>query len=94
MQSERTDVGTIEDLHTSATRLTGLDDFGDDAYREGMATLLSAYRKEAALTLAIAIPQLATTNDGNGQPAHKDVPLGTVRHSATLRVVNEHHKCE
>jgi len=30
MQSERTDVGTIEELHASATRLTGLDDFGED----------------------------------------------------------------
>ncbi len=50
MSSTRTDVGTIEDLHASATRLTGLDDFGDDDYREGMGELLAAYRTEAALT--------------------------------------------
>lgn len=50
MPSTRTDVGTIEDLHASATRLTGLDDFGDDDYREGMGELLAAYRNEAALT--------------------------------------------
>ena len=52
MQSARTDVGTIEDLHASATRLTGLDDFGDDSYRDGMVALLSAYGKEASLTPA------------------------------------------
>jgi len=53
MQSERTDVGTIEELHASATRLTGLDDFGeDDGYREGLGALLSAYGTEAALTPA------------------------------------------
>ncbi|MFI5889704.1 sulfotransferase family protein [Actinoplanes sp. NPDC051513] len=52
MQSARTDVGTVEDLHASATRLTGLDDFGDDDYRAGMGALLHAYTKEAALTPA------------------------------------------
>src|SRR4051794_11411844 len=52
MQSARTDVGTVEDLHASATRVTGLDDFGGDDYREGLATLLFAYAKEAALTPA------------------------------------------
>ncbi|GIF22787.1 hypothetical protein BJ973_000854 [Actinoplanes tereljensis] len=52
MQSERTDVGTLEDLHASATRLTGLDDFGDGDYRAGMLALLQAYGQEAALTPA------------------------------------------
>lgn len=52
MQSTRTDVGTLDDLHASATRLIGLDDFGADDYREGMGTLLRAYREEAALTPA------------------------------------------
>ena len=52
MQSLRTDVGTVEDLHASATRLTGLDDFGDGEYREGMGVLLAAYAQEAALTPA------------------------------------------
>lgn len=34
----RTDIGTVEDLHASATKLTGLDDFGsdDDNYREAL----------------------------------------------------------
>ncbi|MEU4693437.1 sulfotransferase [Actinoplanes sp. NPDC023714] len=48
----RTDVGTVEDLHASATRMTGLDDFGDPGYVDGLATLLSAYGNEAALTPA------------------------------------------
>ncbi|GAA2643525.1 sulfotransferase family protein [Paractinoplanes durhamensis] len=52
MQSSRTDVGTLDDLHASASRLTGLDDFGDDDYRSGMGSLLHAYGAEAALTPA------------------------------------------
>jgi hypothetical protein len=50
MRSARTDVGTVEDLHASATRLTGLDDFGDDDYHAGLGALLHAYAQEAALT--------------------------------------------
>ncbi|MBV8930114.1 MAG: sulfotransferase [Mycobacteriaceae bacterium] len=50
--AERTDVGTIDDLHESATRLTGLDDFGedDDNYLEGLDVILESYRREADLT--------------------------------------------
>ena len=48
----RTDVGTVEDLHASATKLVGLDDFGpdDDNYREALGVLLESYRTEADLT--------------------------------------------
>ncbi|WP_435082402.1 sulfotransferase family protein [Gordonia hongkongensis] len=46
----RTDVGTIEDLHSSATRATGLDDFGDTEYLEPLGILLDSYRFEAGLT--------------------------------------------
>ncbi|QIK49382.1 sulfotransferase [Gordonia hongkongensis] len=46
----RTDVGTIEDLHSSATRATGLDDFGDTDYLEPLGILLESYRSEAGLT--------------------------------------------
>jgi Sulfotransferase family len=48
----RTNVGTIEDLHESASRLVGLDDFGpdDDNYREGLAVILDSYQREADLT--------------------------------------------
>jgi hypothetical protein len=50
--TERTDVGTVEDLHESASRLVGLDDFGpdDDNYREGLSVLLDSYQREAGLT--------------------------------------------
>jgi hypothetical protein len=48
----RTDVGTVEDLHASATKMVGLDDFGpdDDNYREALGVLLDSYRNEADLT--------------------------------------------
>ena len=48
----RTDVGTVEDLHASATKACGLDDFGadDDNYREALAILLESYAREANLT--------------------------------------------
>jgi hypothetical protein len=50
--TERTDVGTVDELHASATKVTGLDDFGtdDDNYREALAVLLDSYRREADLT--------------------------------------------
>ncbi|KXO98677.1 sulfotransferase family protein [Tsukamurella pseudospumae] len=45
-------VGTVDDLHESAMRRTGLSDFGDpsDGYREALQVLLDAYRDEASLT--------------------------------------------
>ncbi|MGW0039898.1 sulfotransferase family protein [Gordonia sp. NPDC003376] len=50
MTSTRTSVGTVDDLHESATRATGLDDFGDDSHREPLQILLDSYRTEAGLT--------------------------------------------
>jgi hypothetical protein len=50
MTTERTSVGTVEDLHASAGRITGLTDFGPDGYREGLAVLLDSYAREAVLT--------------------------------------------
>ncbi|MGW5452336.1 sulfotransferase family protein [Nocardia sp. NPDC003979] len=46
----RTDVGTVADLHASATKLTGLTDFGPDDYTEALGVLLDSYRDEAGLT--------------------------------------------
>ncbi|MCA2207698.1 sulfotransferase family protein [Nocardia rosealba] len=46
----RTDVGTVADLHASATKLTGLTDFGSDDYTEALGVLLCSYRDEAGLT--------------------------------------------
>jgi hypothetical protein len=50
--TERTDVGTVDDLLESASRLVGLDDFGpdDDNYREGLAVILDSYQRDADLT--------------------------------------------
>ncbi len=48
--AERENVGTVEDLHASATRLTGLTDFGADDYTDGLAVLLGSYHADAGLT--------------------------------------------
>ncbi|MDH6680668.1 hypothetical protein M2284_004897 [Rhodococcus sp. LBL1] len=48
--TERTTVGTIEDLHASATRMTGLDDFGVDDYTEALGVLLDSYARDEDLT--------------------------------------------
>jgi len=48
--SERENVGTVGDLHESATRLTGLTAFGPDDYTDGLTVLLDSYEREAALT--------------------------------------------
>ncbi|HCT80416.1 MAG TPA: sulfotransferase family protein [Micromonosporaceae bacterium] len=46
----RESVGTVEDLHASASKVTGLEDFGDGDYRDGLQVLLDSYAGEAALT--------------------------------------------
>ena len=43
-------VGTVADLHASATRLTGLDEFGADDYNDGLAVLLESYARDENLT--------------------------------------------
>ena len=48
--SQPRSVGTIDDLHASATRRTGLADFGPDDYTDGLAVLLDSYTSEAGLT--------------------------------------------
>jgi Sulfotransferase family len=50
MAPERDNVGTVDDLHESATRLTGLTDFGPDDYTDGLAVILESYAREADLT--------------------------------------------
>ena len=49
-RSASTSVGTVDDLHESAMRATGLDDFGDDGYREALGVLLDSYARDAGLT--------------------------------------------
>lgn len=46
----RTDVGTVEDLHASATKACGLDDFGEDDYTEALGVLLESYVRDAGMT--------------------------------------------
>ena len=52
MSTARTDPGTVDELHASATKACGLDDFGsdDDDYREALGVLLESYRRDADLT--------------------------------------------
>ncbi len=47
---ERDSVGTFDDLHGAATRMTGLDDFGADEYHEPLRVLLDSLAHEAGLT--------------------------------------------
>ena len=46
----RSGVGTAAELHAAARRVTGLEDFGDDDYRDGLEVLLESYAAEAGLT--------------------------------------------
>ncbi|QDQ97045.1 sulfotransferase family protein [Tomitella fengzijianii] len=48
--TDRTTVGTIDDLHASATAKTGLDDFGEDDYTEALGVLLDSYARDESLT--------------------------------------------
>lgn len=50
MPDARRPVGTVEDLHASATRMTGLSDFGEPDYLDGLEVLLESYARDAELT--------------------------------------------
>ena len=43
-------IGTAAELHAAATALTGLADFGEDNYRDGLGVLLESYARDAGLT--------------------------------------------
>ncbi|KUI05865.1 sulfotransferase [Mycobacterium sp. IS-3022] len=86
--SARTDVGTVDDLHASATKACGLDDFGsdDDNYREALAVLLESYRKDADLTefgskmqrffvRNALVARLVSEAAFKQYPEHADVPI-------------------
>src|SRR6201991_3851861 len=51
-RTARTNVGTVDELHASATKACGFDDFGvdDDNYREALGLLLESYAREAGFT--------------------------------------------
>ena len=48
--TQRDSVGTVDDLRESASRLTGLTDFGEDDYSDGLAVILESYARDADLT--------------------------------------------
>jgi hypothetical protein len=87
MPRERDDVGTVEDLHASATRITGLDDFGGgDDYLEGLEVLLASYERDAGLTPAgnavkrsflrgALVARLLSEAQWREHPEHADVPV-------------------
>jgi hypothetical protein len=47
---ERDSIGSLDDLHASATKITGLDDFGDTEYLEPLQVLHHSYEHSAGLT--------------------------------------------
>ena len=88
LMATRTDVGTVDDLHASATKLTGLDDFGsdDDNYREALGVLLDSYQREAGLTVlgskmnrfflrGALVARLLSESAWKQYPAYADVPV-------------------
>lgn len=88
MSAPRTDVGTIEDLHASATKACGLDDFGsdDDNYREALGVLLDSFRRDADLTELgskmqrffvrnALVARLVSEAAFKQYPQHVDVPI-------------------
>ena len=48
--SQANPVGTVEDLHASASRRAGLTEFGADDYTDGLAVLLDSCAAEAGFT--------------------------------------------
>ncbi|QLL07009.1 sulfotransferase family protein [Mycobacterium vicinigordonae] len=88
MAPERTDIATVDELHASATKLTGLDDFGtdDDNYREALGVLLDSYRNEADLTplgskmnrfflRGALVARLLSESAWKQYPEYTDVPI-------------------
>lgn len=84
----RTNVGTVEDLHASAVKACGLEDFGsdDDNYLEALGVLLESYQRDADLTeLGSKMQRFFTRNALVARlvseaafkqyPQHVDVPI-------------------
>jgi hypothetical protein len=86
--TERTHIATVDELHASATKLTGLDDFGtdDDNYREALSVLLNSYTQEAGLTVlgskmnrfflrGALVARLLSESAWKQYPQHADVTI-------------------
>ncbi|WP_194166474.1 sulfotransferase [Mycolicibacterium sp. P9-22] len=84
----RTNVGTVEDLHASAVKACGLDDFGpdDDNYKEALSVLLESYQRDADLTELgskmqrffvrnALVARLVSEAAFKQYPQHADVPI-------------------
>jgi hypothetical protein len=84
----RTNVGTVDDLHASAVKACGLDDFGsdDDDYREALGVLLDSYQRDADLTELgskmqrffvrnALVARLVSEAAFKQYPQHVDVPI-------------------
>ncbi|MFC7676375.1 sulfotransferase family protein [Mycolicibacterium sp. GCM10028919] len=84
----RTNVGTVDDLHASAIKACGLDDFGsdDDDYREALGVLLDSYQRDADLTELgskmqrffvrnALVARLVSEAAFKQYPQHVDVPI-------------------
>ena len=84
----RTNVGTVEDLHASAVKACGLEDFGgdDDNYLEALGVLLDSYQREADLTELgskmqrfftrnALVARLVSNAAFKQYPQHADVPI-------------------
>jgi hypothetical protein len=76
----------IDELHASATRRTGLDDFGPDDYRDGLSVLLESYATDARLTplgekitraslRGALVARLLSESGWKQFPGYADVPI-------------------
>ncbi|HKS98140.1 MAG TPA: sulfotransferase [Rugosimonospora sp.] len=83
---DSTTVGTVADLHASASRVSGLTDFGADDYREALEVLLDSYAHDAALTPAgskaarvmlrgALVARLSSESAWRQYPEHEQVPV-------------------
>jgi hypothetical protein len=82
----RENVGTVADLHASASKLTGLEDFGDGEYVEGLQVLLESYEADAELTpfgnkvhraflRGALVARLLSEAGWRSYPSYVDVPI-------------------
>ncbi|WP_236789576.1 sulfotransferase [Amycolatopsis sp. GM8] len=79
-------IGTVEELETAASDLTGLTDFGSPDYRKGLEVLLASYQEEADLTpegfqlvrdelRGILMARLFSEAQWQQYPEHAQVPI-------------------
>ena len=86
--TDRVHVGTVEDLHASASKATGLADFGpdDDGHREALGVLLDSLHSDAGLLPAgskywrsvlkgALVARLLAQSGFDKAPEQADVPI-------------------